>query len=123
MVTYVLQSSKEYKLVEFIDSSGKSPYGQWFQGLDPLAAAKVTVAVLRLVQGNDSNVKWFKGMGEYKIDYGPGYRIYLAKIGDMLILLLGGGTKKTQKKDIKKAILSFDEYKKLRKLEGKNGAH
>jgi putative addiction module killer protein len=44
--------------------------------------------------GNTSSVKWFSGIGEYRIDWGPGYRIYLAKAGDDLIILLGGGTKK-----------------------------
>ena len=46
-----------------------------------MAAAKVSVAAARMAQGNLSNVEWFRGIGEYKIDWGPGYRIYLAKDG------------------------------------------
>jgi putative addiction module killer protein len=57
------------------------------------------------------HVKWFSGIGEYRIDWGPGYRIYLAKDGDRLILLLGGGTKKHQQADIERAKLMWAEYK------------
>jgi DNA-binding phage protein len=53
--------------------------------------------------GNTSNVKWFSGIGEYVIDWGPGYRFYLAKDGDSLIVLFGGGTKRRQQADIERA--------------------
>ncbi len=55
------------------------------------------------------------GIGEYKIQWGPGYRIYLIQDGDELIVLLGGGTKKRQSKDIEQAILLAKEYKKRKK--------
>jgi putative addiction module killer protein len=58
--------------------------------------------------------KWFSGIGEYRIDWGPGYRIYLAKDGDDLIILFGGGTKKSQRGDIERARVMWAEYK-LRK--------
>ena len=64
----------------------------WMQS----AATKVTTATVRMEQGNLSNVKWFRGIGEYRIDWGPGYRIYLVKDGLKIIVLLGGGTKKGQ---------------------------
>jgi putative addiction module killer protein len=55
------------------------------------------MAVTRLGQGNFSNVKGVgSGVSEYKIDFGPGYRIYTGKYGDHLVILLGGGTKKRQ---------------------------
>ena len=53
-----------------------------------------TVAKTSLAQGNTSNVEWFRGIGEDKIDWWPGYRIYLAKDGEALIILFGGSTKK-----------------------------
>ncbi|MHB1200366.1 MAG: hypothetical protein ACYCZ6_12555 [Polaromonas sp.] len=59
-----------------------------------MVAAKVSVAAARMEQGNLSNVEWFRGIGEYKIDWGPGYRIYLAKDGLKIIVLLGGGGQK-----------------------------
>ena len=56
------------KLVEYIREDGDSPYQVWFNSLDAHAAAKVTVAKTRLELGNTSNVEWFRGIGEYKID-------------------------------------------------------
>lgn len=99
------------KVQEYLREDGSSPYQKWFDSLDPQAAAKVTVAKLRMERGLTSSVKWFGGIGEYKIDWGPGYRIYLAKDGQQLIVLFGGGTKKTQESDIQKAIELHDEYK------------
>ncbi|UAW64825.1 type II toxin-antitoxin system RelE/ParE family toxin [Mycoavidus sp. HKI] len=72
---------------------GLSPYAEWFKTLPPVAAAKVTTAKARMELGNLSRVEWLRGMGEYKIDFGPGYRMYLAKDGLKIIVLLGGGTK------------------------------
>ena len=71
----------------------------------------MAVATLRLEMGNTSNIKWFEGIGEVKIDWGPGYRIYLAKDGETLIILLGGGTKRRQKADIDRAKELHAEYK------------
>jgi putative addiction module killer protein len=56
-------------------------------------------------------VKWIGGIGEYRIDWGPGYRIYLAKDGDKLIILLGGGTKQRQRNDIDRAKAMWIEYR------------
>ncbi|HBI15620.1 MAG TPA: addiction module protein [Desulfobulbaceae bacterium] len=104
---------------EYIREDGSSPYQKWFSGLDPVAAAKLSVAKFRLELGNTSNIKWFGGIGEYRIDWGPGYRIYLAMEGQKLIILFGGGTKKTQKTDIKAAQKFFLEYKDRKKKLGK----
>ncbi len=100
-----------YRVEELLLDDGTSPYADWFATLGPAEAAKVTVAILRMEQGNLSSVKWFRGIGEYKIDWGPGYRIYLAKDGKTLIVLLGGGTKKRQHKDIEKALELWKWYK------------
>jgi putative addiction module killer protein len=112
---------------EYIQEDGSSPFQIWFDRLDANAAAKVAVAKVRLTQGNTSNVKWFSGIGEYKIDWGPGYRIYLAQDGQELIILYGGGTKKGQQSDITQAIALHQEYQqRKRKIqqeklqEGKN---
>jgi putative addiction module killer protein len=88
---------------------------QWCDGLDAQAAAKVTTAKLRMELGNTSNVKWFAGIGEYVIDWGPGYRIYLAKDGESLIVLFGGGTKRRQRADIERAKALHAEYKKRKR--------
>ena len=58
----------------------------------------------------------FRGIGEYKIDWGPGYRIYLAKDGLQLIVLLGGGSKKRQQRDIDEAKVLWEEYKRSKSV-------
>ena len=103
------------KIEEYISEDESNPYQQWFDGLNAQAAAKVTVAKLRMELGNTSSIKWFEGMGEYVIDWGPGYRIYLAKDGDTLIVLFGGGTKRGQQRDIDKAKYLLTEYKARKK--------
>ncbi len=103
------------KVQEYLKEDGSSPYQEWFNSLDVQAAAKVTVAKSRLELGNTSNVKWFDGIGEYKIDWGPGYRIYLAQDGKQLIVLFGGGTKKNQQSDINRAKELYQEYKRRKK--------
>jgi putative addiction module killer protein len=104
------------KVEEYIREDASNPYKQWFDSLTPQAAAKVTVAKLRMELGNTSSIKWFDGMGEYVIDWGPGYRIYLAKDGDRVIVLFGGGTKRGQQRDIEKAKELLAEYKARKKV-------
>ena len=103
------------KVEEYLRANGSSPYKIWFDSLDHQAAAKVATAVLRLEMGSTSSVKWFDGIGEYKIDWGPGYRIYLAQDGLNLIILFGGGTKKRQSRDIENAKQLQQEYKARKK--------
>ena len=74
------------KVEEYLREDGSSPYKEWFDALDVQAAAKVVTAKFRLEQGNTSSVKWFDGLGAYVIDWGPGYRVYLAKDGDTLVV-------------------------------------
>jgi len=101
---------------EYLDRGGRSPYAEWFDGLNAQAAAKVTVAVTRLGQGNFSNVKGVgSGVYEYTIDFGPGYRVYFGKDGDRVIILLGGGTKKRQQRDIATAVALWQDYKQRKK--------
>ena len=101
------------KILVYLDVAGHSPYQGWFDGLDPQAAAKVAIAITRIELGNLSNVKGVgSGVQEYRIDYGPGYRIYFGKDGDRLVILLGGGTKRRQDKDVALAQARWADYKK-----------
>lgn len=102
-------------VVEYLRPDGSNPFKAWFDALDGQAAAKVATATLRLEMGNTSNVKWLGGIGEYRIDWGPGYRIYLAQDGDALIVLFGGGTKRRQRSDIERAKALLAEYKARKK--------
>ena len=96
---------------EYLDRAGRSPYGTWVANLNALAAAKIAIAAYRLSQENFSNVKGVGGgVYERKIDFGPGYRIYFGKDGERLIILLGGGTKKRQQRDIEEAITRWRDY-------------
>jgi len=106
------------RIVEFLATDGKSPFAAWFGTLDSQAAAKVTVALARIEQGNLASVKPVgAGVLEHRIDWGPGYRIYFGRDGDELVILLAGGTKKRQQKDIEDAQRRWQEYKQ-RKREG-----
>lgn len=103
------------RVEEYLREDGSSPYKRWFDCLDAQAAAKVTTAKLRLSLGNTASVKWFGGLGEYVIDWGPGYRVYLAQDGATLIVLFGGGTKRGQQRDIDRAMALLAEYKARKK--------
>ncbi len=97
---------------EYIDAVGRSPYARWFNRLNTQAAAKVAMATVRMAQGNLSNTKGVGGgVFEYRINFGPGYRIYFGKDGDTLIILLGGGTKSRQQVDIESARSLWREYR------------
>jgi len=99
-------------VIEFTDELGNSPFARWFAGIDAQAAAKVSIAIYRLGLGNMSNTKPVgQGVLEYKLDYGPGYRIYFGQDGKTLVILLHGGTKKLQDRDIKRARRFWTEYK------------
>ena len=100
-----------YRVKELLLEDGNCPFTQWFESLDSVAAAKVRVAVGRIEQGNLSNVEWFRGVGEYKIHWGPGLRIYLGKDGLKVIILIGGGVKKRQQQDIDQAVALWRNYK------------
>ena len=103
------------EIAEYISEEGRSPFRRWFDELDPQAAAIVTVAIGRLADGNRSNVKSIReGVAELRIDRGPGYRIYFGRDGKMLVILLGGGTKRQQQRDIEAALQCWRDYK-LRK--------
>lgn len=100
---------------EYLREDGSNPYKACFDSLEPRAAAKVITAKLPLELGNTSSVKWFDGMGDYVIEWGPGYRLYLAKDGETLIVLFSGGTKRGQQRDIDRAKRLFAEYKARKK--------
>lgn len=108
-------SAEAVRVCEYIDPSGRSPFARWFLRLDSTAAAKVAVALYRLAQGNFSNVKSVdQGVYEYKINFGPGYRIYFGRDGGNVVILLGGSDKKGQTAAIMKAQSRWATYKQSR---------
>ncbi len=104
------------RIDEYITEDGKSPFADWFNSLDVQAANKVHTSLNRIASGNISSLKPIKGaFQEIRIDWGPGYRVYVGKDGNTLIILLGGGTKQRQHKDIDRAIEYWEEYKQRKK--------
>lgn len=81
-------------------------YAQWFERLrDRRAQARINARIRRLSLGNPGDVKPVgEGVSELRIDYGPGYRVYFVQRGDRLVVLLAGGDKRTQERDIQAAL-------------------
>jgi putative addiction module killer protein len=99
------------RVEEYQRDDGASPFRDWFDRLPAQAAAKVATYLLRVEHGNTGAIKWFSGIGEARIDWGPGYRVYLIRDGGSLIVLLGGGTKASQSRDIERALALRGEYR------------
>lgn len=91
-----------------------STFDQWLRGLkDRQAAARVQVRIDRLADGNPGDVKPVgSGVSELRISYGPGYRVYYIKKGEILVVLLCGGDKASQSKDIDTAQRIATEWRK-----------
>ena len=81
-------------------------FAKWIDGLrDVRARARILVRIERLVEGNPGDVRPVgEGVSEMRIDYGPGYRVYYKKQGSKLVILLAGGDKRSQSRDIKNAL-------------------
>ncbi len=105
-------------VLEYREANGQSHFRQWFDRLDRNAAARVVIALTRIELGNFSNVKGVgAGVFEYRLDFGPGYRVYFGKDGDSIVILLAGGTKKRQDRDITAARERWRDYKQRKRQE------
>lgn len=95
------------ELTHYLTSDGHDPFQSWLDATkakDRLAAMRVLTRLNRLAVGNAGDTKPVGGgVLELRIDYGPGYRVYYAKVGRRLVMLLIGGTKKRQQADIEQA--------------------
>lgn len=99
-------------LVVYVTEEGKAPFDDWFNKLDTAAALKIRTALARIETGNLGDVKHVgQGVSERRITFGPGYRVYFGQDGDKLVILLCGGTKKRQSKDIEQAKAFWHDYK------------
>ena len=97
---------------EYRDSNGRSPFRIWFDDLNGPAATRVGKALYQLAWGNVSHVKSVGGgVSELRIEFGPGIRVYFGRDGEAVVILLGGGTKKRQQRDIAKAQERWLDYK------------
>jgi putative addiction module killer protein len=90
----------------------------WFDQLDIKAATRIANALSRLGQGNLSEVKGVGGgVLERRVDFGPGYRIYFGRDGERIVILLAGGTKARQPRDIEDAQTRWRNYKARKRSE------
>ena len=89
-----------------IDLLKTEPFDKWFRGLrDARAKVRIDERIERLANGNPGDARPVgSGVSELRIDYGPGYRVYFVQRGNVLIILLCGGDKASQRRDIAKAI-------------------
>ena len=99
-------------LQEYVTSGGKNPFREWLHGLrDIYGRAKIRIRLNRLRLGNFGDVKPVGGgISELRIPYGPGYRVYLVREGNTVTLLLCGGDKSTQTRDISMAQKYWLDY-------------
>ncbi len=102
-----------YKLKHYVDSFGDDLFGSWLDALaDIRVRARIAARLLRLNNGNFGDCKPVgSGVWELRVDSGPGYRVYYAIDDGKVVLLCEGGDKRTQKSDIKRAIVRWQDWK------------
>lgn len=97
----------------YVTEEGQAPFTQWLASLDDAGArAKIRVRLDRVRLGNFGDCHGVgEGVQELRIDYGPGYRVYFGQLGSTIVLLLCGGEKSSQTKDIELAKQYWSEYR------------
>lgn len=103
-------------LQEYLDADARSPFARWFDRLPAPAAVRVRTALARLEGGNTSALKSVGGgVHEVRIDFGPGYRVYVGLDGPVLVILLGGSAKSRQDRAIAEAQARWDDYRRRKR--------
>ena len=105
--------SERYKIEHYKDDNGKDIYKEWLKNLrDQQGKAAIFRAVDRMEDGNFGEHRFCRdGVWELVINHGPGYRVYYSVIGTLLVLLLCGGSKRSQDRDIGRAVAYLRKYK------------
>lgn len=101
------------ELLRYVTPSGTDVIAEWLDSIKDLRTrAKIAARFLRLAVGNFGDCKPLKqGVNELRIDWGPGYRVYYAKVSNVCVLLLCGGDKRKQSQDIERAVTYWNDYK------------
>ena len=101
------------QLFYYQTAAGERPFVEWLTGLtDRQARARIEARLARVAAGNFGDVEPVgEGVQELRIDWGPGYRVYFSRVGQVIVLLLCGGDKRTQQRDIEYAKTYFEDYK------------
>ena len=110
-----MSEAEPQELEIFRTAEGRSPFSEWLHELgDRAASARVRVRLARLRLGNFGDTKSLGGgLHELRIDYGPGYRVYFGRAGNRIVLLLCGGSKRTQSRDIEQARTYWLDYRRI----------
>ena len=105
------------QIVHYVSASDVDVYQDWLDGIrDRTTRARITRRVDRIKDGNFGDHEPCRGgVYELKIDFGPGYRVYYSRVGETVVLLLAGGDKSSQNKDIDKAVANLQDYKRRAK--------
>ena len=104
------------ELRDYLDPAGRRPIRRWLDGLDSVTRARVARALVQLSLGNLSDVKSVgRGVLERRLDFGPGYRLYFGRDGEALIILLIGGSKSRQQRDVATAHAYWQDYKRRKR--------
>ena len=100
------------KVVRYIASDGFDDFGTWLQKQTPETRARIQTRIDRIELGNFGDHKSVgAGVFELRVHHGPGFRVYCGRDGEMLVILLAGGTKKRQARDVERATASWRAYR------------
>lgn len=100
----LFMETKTFDVFVYQDESGREPFVEWLKTLERSDRARILTRLDRVEQGNLGDHKYIsEKLYELRFQYGPGYRVYFGKEKSIIILILAGGTKASQKKDIKRA--------------------
>lgn len=104
---------KEKELREYLTETGRNPFREWLHSLrEATVRARIRVRLNRVRLGNLGDCKPVgEGVMELRLDFGPGYRVYFGQVGEVVVLLLCGGDKRTQSRDIATAKLHWQSYR------------
>jgi len=107
------QAARPRQVIIYADGNGTEPFTQWLEGLrDTQGRRRILSRLRRVEQGNYGDCKSLQdGVYELRFAFGPGYRVYFGEDGDTVVVLLSGGDKSTQDKDIEQAKMYWKEYR------------
>lgn len=95
----------------YTQPDGQAPFKEWLESLDPKAQQRIESRLSRFEEGNFGDHKAIEpGLFEARLFFGPGYRIYFARLGNTVVLLLAGGDKSSQRRDLRRARDYFNLY-------------
>lgn len=102
-----------FEIHHYVTATGVDLFARWLEDLaDRQARARIKTRIDRASLGNFGDVEAVgEAVSELRIDWGPGYRVYFARVGKTIVLLLCGGDKRTQRRDIENAKTYFQDYK------------